>query len=314
VLADTVDQAVTNRFQFKNLLFENEAERLAVYNQATGEPYPAYSGRPNLVDGDVCYVATNKKYYIWNGKVGSTKSWISLSKRLQFSTIASRDVDFNSGNLSDGDSCHVSANNTNYTWNGSAWIVDGSSAPAALPLNQFYAPAVIGSTTSQPTPGQIYYTPIHIPIAGTYNQYSCNVTSSVAGTAITIALFTPRDDTGFPNAVITGTVATVGTTSTGNQTANIPTPPVLQPGWYWIACFVRGSATAPTMMTTSHTATAGGHQYMPRITSGTLMPVPEISDGTNTGGTNGVMPSPAGTISYALNGTRSPYVTIRKSA
>jgi hypothetical protein len=120
VLASGVDEAITNRFQYKILSFESIAARDAAYTEATGVPVEANSSKPNLVDGDVCYIRLNKRYYIWNVNTTGTNSWIQISKRFIFSNISNRDLML-AEDIAIGDTCYVTDIGVEYVWNGSSW-------------------------------------------------------------------------------------------------------------------------------------------------------------------------------------------------
>jgi hypothetical protein len=126
-LASSVDKAVTDRFQVKNLRFETITQRDSDPNDSygsDGKPTNAALGKPDLVDGDMCIINQNKRQFIWNFN-GSTGSWMPLTKRFTFASISERDA-MPGADLYDGDSCYVTDNTVDQTfiWNGSAWVPD----------------------------------------------------------------------------------------------------------------------------------------------------------------------------------------------
>jgi hypothetical protein len=121
VLASGVDQAITDRFQYKILSYQTENDlKTKDYVEATGLPVDINSAKPPLVDGDVGYVRQNKRYYIWNVNSSGTNSWIQTSKRFIFSNIANRDLML-AEDIAIGDNCYVTDIGVEYVWNGSSW-------------------------------------------------------------------------------------------------------------------------------------------------------------------------------------------------
>jgi hypothetical protein len=136
-LADTVDQAITDRFQIKNLSFETTAARDLVYTETTGLPTAANTDKPVLVDGDVCYIRDKKRYFIWNVNTSGTNSWAQVLKKFVFSNIANRDLML-AEDIATGDTCYVIDIGVEYVWNGSSW--DGGAWKA-------WTPTVTGTLT-----------------------------------------------------------------------------------------------------------------------------------------------------------------------
>lgn len=118
-LASTVDDAITNRFQVKQLRYETETQRDADYTASTGKPVITTAGKPDLVDGDMCIVNLNKRQFIWNLN-GSTGSWLALGKRFVFASISERDA-MPAVDIYEGDTCYVRDVDTDFTWDGAAW-------------------------------------------------------------------------------------------------------------------------------------------------------------------------------------------------
>lgn len=114
-LASTVDDAITSRFQVKQLRYETDAQRTADYNSSG-----LSTGKPDLVDGDMCLVNTNKRQFIWNFN-GTTGAWQPLAKRFVFASISERDA-VPVADIFEGDTCYVTATNVEYYWDGSAWV------------------------------------------------------------------------------------------------------------------------------------------------------------------------------------------------
>jgi hypothetical protein len=198
-------------------------------------------------------------------------------------------------------------------WDGSAWQTSNSSVVRAIPSGQIYPPAVYGASTQASVVGRILYIPFHVPVKGTYNGYNYNVSAGAVSSAITMGLFNSSPTTGLPTTLITGTTANGATTGTGVGITVTFTATVLQPGWYWIASWVSGTAT---LVTTGNDTARGGNWYMPKggaTTYSINMNFAELRENTNTGSTVGVMPSPAGTITYG-EAQRAPYISLRKSA
>lgn len=320
VLADSVDKAIADRFQYKTLYFASDTDRINAYD--SNGVHQTDSSKPNLVDGDVCYVNAGKRYYIWNVTTDRTSSWTPVLKRLEFDSIGNsgttnvvhRDA-FSVSDLVKGDTCFVKDIETEFYFDGAAWKSNPISSPKAIPTAQFYPPAVFGTSTMASIAGRILYTPFHVPVKGTYNGYNYNVTTGVASTSITIALFESSLTTGLPTTKITGTEGTGATTTTSSAVIiDLGSGVTLQPGWYWIGSFVLGGT--PTLVTTGLDATKGGNWWMPKGNTATYnvnMSYPELRDSTNTGSVAGTMPSPAGTISYGET-QRAPYISVRRSA
>jgi hypothetical protein len=311
-LASSVEQAVTDRFQYKILAYETTAARDLVYTESTGLPVDSTSSKPPLVDGDVCYIRQNKRYYIWNVNTTGTNSWTATLKRFTFSTVATRDV-YLAEDITEGDTCYVTDIDIDFVWDGSAWQTPSTSVVRAIPTGQFYPPAVYGTSNQASIVGRILYIPFHVPTKGTYDAYNYNVVTGAASSVITIGLFNSSSTTGLPTTLITGTTAQGATTGTGVAVTATFTATVLQPGWYWIASWCNGT---PTLVTTGNDTARGGNWYMPKGPAATYsinMNFAEIRDNTNTGSAVGSITSPAGTITYGET-QRAPYISIRKSA
>lgn len=315
VLASGVDQAITDRFQYKILAYETVADRDAVYTQATGIPVEVNSVKPNLVDGDICYIRQNKRYYIWNVNTSGTNSWVQTVKRFTFTSIANRDLVLGE-DIATGDTCYVSDSGLDYVWDGSAWkSATVATSPKAIVASAFYGPAVFGTSQATQLLDRIYYTSFFVPTKGTYDAYNVHVVTAGTSSSITMALYNSSPTTGLPTSKITGSDATTSTNTSG--AAPIPlmaTAAVLQPGWYWIGTFVDGSVL-PVIVSTAVGAAGGGGYWMPRTSaySGTNLNSPELYDTTNTANTPGTMPANAGGIASG-SGTRSPIIAVRKSA
>jgi hypothetical protein len=315
-LADTVDQAITDRFQVKNLSFENDTARLAMYEETTGLPKTGFEDKPALVDGDVCYVREGKRYFIWNQNAGND-NWMQVSKRLNFSSTSVRDSALGE-DLAEGDTCYCNDVNTEFTWSGSAWVSSITSGlPKATIAGQMYGAAVNGTAQGTQINDRIYYTSFYVPTTGTYDQYAVSLVTQQASASITFGLYKSSESTGLPTTKITGSdcqaglASGTGTLILGNMSAGIN----LTPGWYWIACFVDWVSTAPTLVTTSNAASGGGGYWMPKFAgySATASSIPEVTDTTNVSNTPGTMPATAGGLA-ANSATRSPYVAVRRSA
>jgi hypothetical protein len=152
-----------------------------------------------------------------------------------------------------------------------------------------------------------------VPVKGTYDGYNYNVSVGAVGSAITMGLFNTSPTTGLPTTLIANTTANGATTNSGTGVTVAFTATVLQPGWYWIASWCQGT---PTMITTGNDTARGGNWYMPKGGQSTYsinMNFAELRESTNTGSGVGVMPSPAGTITYG-GADRAPYISLSKSA
>jgi len=312
VLASGVDKAIIDRFQYKTLVYETENElKTKDYTESTGIPIND-SSKPALVDGDVGYVRQNKRYYIWNVNTTGTNSWTPVLKRLVFSNIATRDI-YLPEDITEGDSCYVTEIDTEFAWDGAAWITPNTSTVRALPTGQVYPPAVYGTDTQALQSGLILYIPFHVPVKGTYDAYQYSVVTGAASSYLTIGLFNSSTANGLPTTLISGTITSGATSSSTTSVTATFSATVLQPGWYWIASWCNGT---PTLVTAGNDTNKGGHWYMPRGNTTTYslnLNYPEVKEATNTGGTVGVIPSPAGTIEYRQT-KRSPYISVRKSA
>lgn len=318
VLASGVDQAITDRFQYKILAYETVADRNAAYTELTGLPADVNSSKPALVDGDICYIRQNKRYYIWNVNTTGTNAWSQTLKRFTFSSIAERDA-YLAEDITEGDTCYVTDVDIDFVWDGSAWLyLATTAAPRSVTSGTWYQPAVFGTAQGAQTIGRIYYIPFHIPVKGTYDAYNAMVVTAGTSSSITYALYNASITTGLPTTIIANTTATAATITTGAAViSTMPTAQVLQPGWYWIGVSCLGSVAA-TLVTTTLGAAGGGNWWMPRVGatySGTNASIPELIDNTNTTATAGTMPSTAGAITTTTaSGTRAPFISLRKSA
>ena len=147
VLAGTVDQAITDRFQYKILSYDTIADRDAVYVESTGLGVDPAQNKPALVDGDLCYIRSNKRYYIWNVNTTGTNGWIQLVKRFVFTSLANRDAVL-AEDIANGDSCYVSDIGVDYVWNNGAW--DGGSWKS-------WTPTITGTLTLGTGGTAVYY-------------------------------------------------------------------------------------------------------------------------------------------------------------
>lgn len=313
-LASSVEQAVTDRFQYKILAYNTTGDRDAVYTESTGLAVDVNSSRPALVDGDICYIRQNKRYFIWNLN-GATGAWTQTLKRFTFTNNANRDLMSNE-DIAVGDGCYVVDSGQDFVYDGSTWVPQSSAiAPKAIVSASYYGPAVFGTSQATQLLDRIYYTSFYVPTKGTYDSYSVNVVTAGTSSSITFAMYSSSTTTGLPTSKITGSEASVATNTTGAAaTVTLGTGFVLQPGWYWIGCFIDASVM-PVTVSTAVGASAGGGWWMPRSVaySGVNLNFPELYDGTYTSNTPGVMPATAGTIATG-SGTRSPIVALRKSA
>jgi hypothetical protein len=316
-LADTVEQAIVDRFQVKNLSFENLDARIAMYEETTGLPKTGFLDKPALVDGDICYVKDQKRYFIWN-KNPVTSNWMQVSKRLNFATTTARDGALGE-DLAEGDTCYCNDVDTEYTWSGAAWVSSVTSGlPKAVIAGQFYGAAVNGTSQTTQVNDRIYYTSFYVPKAGSYDAYNVSVVTGQASSSITFGLYRASESTGLPTTLVAGTTCQAATTSStvlvqGNMTSSVS----LNAGWYWIACFVDWTGTGPTLVATSITANGGGGYWMPKFSGyqAAASSNAELFDGTNTANTPGTMPANAGSISASAGSSlRSPYVAVRRSA
>jgi hypothetical protein len=311
-LASSVEQAITDRFQYKILVFATDGDRNTAYPNSTG--IPADTSKPTLVDGDICYVRLNKRYFIWN--VNNTiGSWTETLKKFTFTNTANRDAMLPE-DITVGDACYVVDSGLDYVYDGSAWVPQSSAiAPKAIVSAAYYGPAVFGTSQATQLLDRIYYTSFYVPTKGTYDSYSVNVVTAGTSSSITFAMYSSSTTTGLPTSKITGSEANVATNTAGAAaTVVLSTGFVLQPGWYWIGCFIDGSVM-PVTVSTAVGASGGGGWWMPRAVtySGVNLNVPELYDTTYTSNTAGQMPAAAGGIA-ANSGTRSPIVALRKSA
>jgi hypothetical protein len=119
-LASSTDQAITDRFQVKHLRYETIALRDEEYNSTTGEPVDETTGKPPLVDGDMCTILLNKRQFVWNVNPSST-TWMAMAKQFIFGSISERDAMLGE-DLYEGDSCYVSDIDQFCYWTGSEWI------------------------------------------------------------------------------------------------------------------------------------------------------------------------------------------------
>jgi hypothetical protein len=232
--------------------------------------------------------------------------------RFTFSSIANRDA-YLAEDITEGDTCYVTDVDIDFVWDGAAWQNSTTSVVRAIPSGQLYPPAVYGASSQVATSGRILYIPFHVPVKGTYDAYNYNVSAGAVSSAITMGLFNASTTTGLPTTLIANTTANGATTGTGVGITVAFTATVLQPGWYWIASWINGT---PTMITTGNDTARGGNWYMPKGGQSTYsinMNFAELRDSTNNGSSVGVMPSPAGTITYG-GADRAPYISLRKSA
>lgn len=316
-LADTVDQAIVDRFQVKNLSFETTEARDLVYTETTGEPTAANTDKPVLVDGDICYIRDKKRYFIWNQNSGND-NWMQVSKRLNFSSTSVRDAALGE-DLAEGDTCYCNDVDTEFTWDGAAWVSSVTSGlPKATISGQMYGAAVNGTAQGTQVNERIYYTSFYVPKPGTYDQYAVSLVTGQTAASITFGLYRSSENTGLPTSEIVGSECQAGLTAGGSGTlilGNMASGINLTAGWYWIACFVDWTTTAPTLVTTSNSASGGGGYWMPKFAgyNATASSIPDLHDTSNTVNVPGAMPANAGGLA-ANSGTRSPYVAVRRSA
>jgi hypothetical protein len=120
-LASSADKAITDRFQVKHLKYENVTLRdTDDYDEVTGEPKSETSGKPNLEEGDLSFINTNKRQFMWN-KDGDTGKWMPLSKQFIFGSLSERNAVLGE-DLYQGDTCYVNDIAQFCYWTGSEWI------------------------------------------------------------------------------------------------------------------------------------------------------------------------------------------------
>jgi hypothetical protein len=269
VLAGGVDQAITDRFQYKILAYETVADRDAVYTESTGLPVDVNSSKPALVDGDLCYIRQNKRYYIWNVNSTGTNSWTQTLKRFYFSSIANRDA-YLAEDIMEGDTCYVTDVDINYTWNGSVWVLMSQQATVRnMDTGYTYQPQFSSAiSTGTFTNGLTYAVPIFIPQTLTVSNIYFNlVTASTATASLTFAIYSnSTSGIDYPaTKLVTSSAFTAGTgTATGAKTVAV-TATVLQPGIYWLAMASNnGGGTDPTISRFSQSP------YLPMSTTTSL--------------------------------------------
>lgn len=124
-LASSVDKGVTDRFQVKHLSYLTTELRDAEYNASganAGKPVDETTGKPDLVDGDMCLVIANKRQYIWNVNTStSTKGWMLVAKRFVFASISERNAMLGE-DIYEGDSCYITDLDKSYNYDGSSWV------------------------------------------------------------------------------------------------------------------------------------------------------------------------------------------------
>jgi hypothetical protein len=178
-LADSADQAITNRFQVKHLRYETVALRDEEYDSSTGKAVDETTGKPDLLDGDMCTILLNKRQFVWNVNP-SSKGWMAISKRFVFATISERDA-MPSADIYEGDTCYVtdSAVDQSYLWDGANWLLAFGKAASFIgkQTGNITASSTLAKITitysektSQPTTGFTEASGIiTVPYTGWYN-------------------------------------------------------------------------------------------------------------------------------------------------
>ncbi len=247
VLASGVDEAITNRFQYKILSFETTAARDLVYSNTTGLVIDS-TNKPALVDGDVCYVRDLKRYFIWNNN-GGTSAWILTLKRFNFPTLTDRDA-MPAVDIAEGDTCYVADIDVNYTWDGTYWYpTSQQSTLRKMETGYTYVPQFSGSIlTGTFANSTTFATPILITNTLTVTSMSINVvTASTGSSQLTLGVYSnATSGLDYPATRLLST-STIIATTTGVKT--LPgLSLVLQPGIYWLSLSSNnGGGTDPTI-------------------------------------------------------------------
>jgi len=92
--------------------------------------------------------------------------------------------------------------------------------------------------------GTLYAYPIYIPNPISVATLNLNVSTGQTGGAAHLGIY--QDAGGYPGALVYDSGA-VSAVSTAVATATPATPPVLTPGWYWIASIFTASSTFPSV-------------------------------------------------------------------
>ncbi len=250
VLASGVDEAITNRFQYKILSFETTAARDLAYSPTTGLAIDG-TNKPALVDGDVCYIRDQKRYFIWNVN-GGTSAWALTLKRFHFATLTDRDA-MPSADIAEGDTCYVADIDVNYTWDGTYWYpTSQQSTLRKMDTGYTYVPQFSGSIlTGTFATAQTFATPILITNTLTVTSMSINlVTASTASSTLTLGVYSNASSgLDYPSTRLlqTSTITASSGTGTGTKTLS-GLSLVLQPGIYWLSLSSNnGGGTDPTI-------------------------------------------------------------------
>ena len=105
------------------------------------------------------------------------------------------------------------------------------------------------TTFAFPT-GEMYFTPVWVPIAMTADRLAINVTSGIASGTTRLGIYS-SDANGVPNALVVD-AGTVATTSSGVKEATISQ--ALTPGLYWLAAVNQTAAATVSYYASSNNA------------------------------------------------------------
>jgi hypothetical protein len=173
-LASTVDDAVTSRFQIKQLRYETDSQRTADYD-SSGKS----SGKPDLADGDMCLVNSKKRQFFWNFN-GTSGAWQPVAKRFVFASISERDA-LSVEDVFEGDSCYVTEVDLDFVYINGAW--DGGVWKDWTSTVTGWTGAVVNYARYRQHGKTVHY---QIKITGVGNApAACTISAPVTGNATT---------------------------------------------------------------------------------------------------------------------------------
>lgn len=138
--------------------------------------------------------------------------------------------------------------------------------------------------------GTLYAYPIYVPETIAIQTLNLSVTTGQTGGAAHLGIY--ADNNGYPGALIYDSGAVTGLTSTAVSTVTPSTPPVLTPGWYWVASIFTASSTFPSVAGTSVTYTQQNPAIIGWDTAAhALATSAEAVTGISVAGTYGALPA-----------------------
>jgi hypothetical protein len=136
----------------------------------------------------------------------------------------------------------------------------------------------------------LYAYPVYVPNKASVGTFNISVTTGQTGGACHLGIY--EDNGGYPGVLIYDTGAVSGLTSTTVVTNTPTTPPVLTPGWYWLASIFTASGTYPSVaaIKTLYTGSVGANLGWDTAAHA-LATSAEAGTGISVAGTYGALPA-----------------------